>query len=158
MILSRAIDLRCTRLTVPSEPTTTEGEVRRLAYSLDKFASKHFVSFVVERTEREVSVVLVFSDREPADYFVGVLQKRGIRVGEKTLSLDEVRKLVERRKQTLLESYIRLALRNYLRSNRYTPKRIGRRTLWSKGTDDQLLYIVDVDVDAEGLVGYISAN
>ncbi|MEM0352859.1 MAG: hypothetical protein QW459_07750 [Sulfolobales archaeon] len=158
MILSRAIDLRCTRLTIPSEPTITEGEVRRLAYSLDKFASKHFVSFVIERNEREVSVALVFSDRDPVDYFVGVLQKRGIRVGETTLSLDEVRKLVERRKQTLIESYIRLALRNYLRSNGYAPKRIGRRTLWSKGTDDRHLYIVDVDVDAEGLVGYISAN
>jgi len=158
VILSRAIDLRCTELTIPSEPTTTEEEVRKLAYSLDKFASKHFVSFVIERTEREVSVALVFSDRDPVDYFVGVLQKRGIRVGEKTLSLDEVRKLVERRKQTLLESYIRLALRNYLRSSGYVPKRIGRRTLWSKGTDDRHLYIVDVDVDAEGLVGYISAN
>ncbi|MEM0208075.1 MAG: hypothetical protein QW360_00600, partial [Thermofilum sp.] len=82
--------------------------------------------------------------------FVGVLQKRGIREGETTLSSGDVRKLVERDKQTLLESYIRLALRNYLRSNGYAPKRVGGRTLWSKGTDDRLLYIVDVDVDVEG--------
>ncbi|MEM4675729.1 MAG: hypothetical protein QXM12_05505, partial [Nitrososphaerota archaeon] len=158
VILSRTIDLRCTRLTIPSEATTTEEEVRRLVYSLDIFALKHFVSFVVERFEREVSVVLVFSDRELVDYIVGVLQKRGIRVRETTLSSDEARKLVERRKQTLLESYIRLALRNYLLSNGYVPKRVGRRTLWSKGTDDRHLYIVDVDVDAEELAGYISAN
>ena len=157
-VIPNRIDLRCTRLTIPSEPTTVEGESRRLVYSLDEFALKHFVSFVVERAEREVSVILVFSDREPVDYFVGVLQKRGIRVGETTLSSDETRKLVGKRKQTLLESYIRLALRGYLRSNGYVPKRVGRRTLWSKGADDRHLYIVDVDVDAEELAGYISAN
>jgi len=157
VILSR-IDLRCAKLTIPSEPTTVEGEIRKLPYSLDRFALKHFVSFDVKGAEKEINVVLVFSDREPVEDFIGVLQKRGIRVEEAPLSSDEVRKIVEGRKQALLESYIRLALRNYLRSHGYTPRYVGRRTLWSRGVDDRYLYIVDVDVDAEELAGYISAD
>lgn len=147
-----------TKLVVLDGASDDEREIRRLAYYLDKSALKHFITFTIDIVEKRIHVYLIYSEKEPIDDFIRKIQKHNIHVREESMVDSEVRGLLERSKHILLENYIRLALRNFLQSIGYEHIRIGGRTLWKRNTGDNCLYIVDVDVDPNELMGYISVD
>lgn len=132
--------------------------LRRIPYALDGYASKHFVAHYVRELDRETNIYIVSSCEEAVEYLGKILSDQGFTIiEERALTKSETESFMREHWNILVDSYLRLALRNYLLRRGYLIKHIGQRALWSRKGSNHL-YIVDVDVDPKTLNGYISVD
>lgn len=134
------------------------NHVHKLLYKLHHFLDKYFVSIDVSRKTRGVHVILLSTNPEPIDNMLNMLSSKQLQP-DKVEKLDRqtIIKLVDERRYSLLDYYLKLALRKYLFKKGYTPKKIGGKTLWSR-MNSNVLYSIDSDIDSSKLKGYISVD
>jgi len=124
-------------------------------YGLSGYMGERFIGI---STEGDTSLVVVSSNGDLLNKALDIVSSTiaGSRVEK--LDQAEVYRLVNegRYKYSMLDYYLRVALREWLLKSGYKPRKIGRRTYWSKG--DDVLYLLDTDVDSQTLKGYISVD
>ena len=134
------------------------ANIHPLLYGLYRYAGKYFISIVVDKHRNDVELNIISSDNEPISKAVDMLLAKQIQPDkEEELQSNEINKLITTKKYALLDFYFKLSLRNYLHKMNYQPKIMGRRTLWSKESDDTL-YSLDADLDPNTLKGYVSVD
>ena len=127
-------------------------------YGLHKYADRYFIGLLIKRLGDDVVLYIVSSNGEPIDRAIDVLRAGQVQIREvKELQPKEIDELVKAEKYALLDSYFKLALRNYLHRAGFELRITGRRTLWSK-TNDDTLYSLDADLDPDTLKGYVSVD
>lgn len=134
------------------------NNVHKRLHGLYRFLDKHFISFDISKGIQGVNVTLLSTSPQLMDNILKEFpfgQLKPDKVEE--LDKNTIIKLIDYRKYSLLDNYLKLALRKYLREKGYTPKKIGGRILWTK-TDSNILYSIDPDIDPDTLKGYISVD
>ena len=129
----------------------------RKLHTLWKYASydslNDFTGFCYRGVDKNVWEVLVVSTREEVVKEVQEMFKNEARIVN--LSVSEIKKTIEdlKREKMLMESYLRLSLRNFLKRNK---QEFLGRSLWRDPTSDTV-YTFDIDINAE-LYGYIAVD
>lgn len=135
------------------------SSIHPLFYGLSQYADKYFISVTTEKvTDNFYRIYVVSSNSQVVKKALKILLKNKIELGEvKDLTSDEIRELVDMRRYSILDTYLKLSLRNYLYSRGYKPKTMGGKNLWSRESDN-ILYAIDADLDPITCKGYISVD
>ncbi len=135
------------------------SNIHPLLYSLSRYADKYFISVAIERiTDNLYKLYIVSSNNQVVEKALEIFSKNQIEPDEtKELTDNEIRELVNARKYSLLDFYLKLSLRNYLYRRNYKPRTIGRKNLWFRENSD-ILYSIDTYIDPTTYKGYISVD
>ena len=132
--------------------------IRPRLYGLHKYVDIYFIGLLVKRLSDDVVLYIFSSNGEPIERAIDMLRAGQVRISEvRELQPKEIDELVKAEKYALLDSYFKLALRNYLYRAGFKPTITGRRTLWSKANDNAL-YSLGADLDLDTLKGYVSVD
>ncbi len=135
------------------------SNIHPLLYSLSRYADKYFISVAIERiTDNLYKLYIVSSNNQVVEKALEIFSKNQIEPDEtKELTDNEIHELVNARKYSLLDFYLKLSLRNYLYRRNYKPRTIGRKNLWFR-ENSNVLYSIDTDIDPTTYKGYISVD
>jgi len=135
------------------------SSIHPLFYGLSQYADKYFISVTTERvTDKFYKIYIVSSNSQVVEKALEILLKNKIKLDEvKDLTSDEIRELVDTKRYSLLDTYLKLSLRNYLYSRQYKPRTIGKKNLWFR-EGGNVLYTLDADLDPITYKGYISVD